>query len=60
MFCRSGINLQGNFKFKLLHIYENFVEVFSSTEVVEQIISGFNEWDVEIEITFVVLGVWSS
>lgn len=53
MLHRSGDNLHGYFK---LCIYENLIEVFSSTEVVEQIIAGSNECDVKIEVTVGVRG----
>ncbi|XP_074370839.1 uncharacterized protein LOC141711992 [Apium graveolens] len=45
--CSYGTNLRGNFN---LCFHENLVKVLSSTEVVEQIISGFNEWDVKFEV----------
>ncbi|XP_017220809.1 uncharacterized protein LOC108197639 isoform X2 [Daucus carota subsp. sativus] len=49
----NGNNLHGYFK---LCIYENLIEVFSSTEVVEQIIAGSNECNVKIEVTVGVRG----
>ncbi|KAL8132297.1 hypothetical protein AgCh_007973 [Apium graveolens] len=52
----DGTNLLGNFE---LRIHENLVEVFSSTELVEQIISGFNVWGVDFEVIGAGVRGWS-
>ncbi|KAK1357500.1 hypothetical protein POM88_050756 [Heracleum sosnowskyi] len=53
--CPKGSNLRGKLK---LQIYGTIVEVFSSMEAVDQIISGYNEHDVEIEFLVVDVGGW--
>lgn len=55
MSCLSGIKFRGNLN---LQLYGASVEVFSSMEVVDRIISGYDKWNVEIEFLVVDVGCW--